>query len=412
MKELSAGSLNFHTTPMKFIWSYLGTFLFMLGGCIENSWLSTWLNTQGVDQASIATVFAAYGIIVAVTSWLSGICVDIFGPRKVIVAGFVIYALSSVLFIQFALPSHNFIAILLTYMGRGAGYPLVCYAFLVRLTVQLDKSMQGLGTSWFWVVFNLGFTIIGPVVAAHLIPQLGQIQLLWLGMAVALLGTLFLVALERNPYVLKPRQTPVLQELAAGIAIMFERPRIGLAVIVKTINGLGTFGFVVVLPLFLQQKQFTLEEWASIWGATFITNQVFNIVFGWLSDKIGYRLTIQLFGSLLTGVATLIVYWTPLIWGHNYLAQLLAMCLWGAGLAGFVSMTPLVPMMAPDRKGAANSAVNLGSGLGNFVGPALVSLLAGFGTAAVMYTMAALYLFSAVLVQFLTVPGEGQSATE
>lgn len=87
------------------------------------------------------------------------------------------------------------------------------------------------------------------------------------------------------------------------------------------------------------------------------------------------------------------------------------MCLWGAELAGFVSMTPLVPMMAPDRKGAANPAVNLGTGLGNFVGPALVSLLAGFGTAAVMYTIAALYLFSAVLVQFLTISSESQSTT-
>ena len=69
-------------------------------------------------------------------------------------------------------------------------------------------------------------------------------------------------------------------------------------------------------------------------------------------------------------------------------------------------MTPLVPMMAPDKKGAANSAVNCGSGLGNFVGPALVSVLAGFGTGVVMYTMAGLYLFSGILVQFLKVPGE------
>jgi len=95
-----------------------------------------------------------------------------------------------------------------------------------------------------------------------------------------------------------------------------------------------------------------------------------------------------------------------MIWGHNYLAFMLAMSLWGAGLAGFVPMTPLVPMMAPDKKGAANSAVNLGSGLGNFVGPAIVALLAGFGTAAVMYTMSALYFLSAIMVQFLIVPGE------
>lgn len=86
-------------------------------------------------------------------------------------------------------------------------------------------------------------------------------------------------------------------------------------------------------------------------GITFISNQVFNIIFGWMGDKIGFRRTIQIFGSILTGVATLIVYWVPMIWGHNYVAFMLAMCLWGAGLAGFVPMTPLVPMMAPDKKG-------------------------------------------------------------
>ncbi len=86
-------------------------------------------------------------------------------------------------------------------------------------------------------------------------------------------------------------------------------------------------------------------------GITFISNRVFNIIFGWMGDKIGFRRTIQIFGSILTGVATLIVYWVPMIWGHNYVAFMLAMCLWGAGLAGFVPMTPLVPMMAPDKKG-------------------------------------------------------------
>ncbi len=50
-------------------------------------------------------------------------------------------------------------------------------------------------------------------------------------------------------------------------------------------------------------------------GITFISNQVFNIIFGWMGDKIGFRRTIQIFGSILTGVATLIVYWVPMIWG-------------------------------------------------------------------------------------------------
>lgn len=240
MKEMQATlPQTFYIKPGKFIWSYLGTFLFMLGGCIENSWLSAWLNTQGFDQAHIGQIFAGYGIVVAITSWLSGVCVDVFGPKKVMVTGFIVYLLASVAFLNFALPSHDFGAILVTYMLRGVGYPLVCYSFLVRLTIQLDNHQQGIGTSLFWVVYNLGFTIIGPVVAASLIPALGHINVMWAGMGVALLGVLFMLVLERNEFILKPRTTPVFKELSAGISIMYERPRIGLAVLVKLLTVLA-----------------------------------------------------------------------------------------------------------------------------------------------------------------------------
>ncbi len=45
------------------------------------------------------------------------------------VTGFIVYLLASVAFLNFALPSHDFGAILVTYMLRGVGYPLVCYSF-------------------------------------------------------------------------------------------------------------------------------------------------------------------------------------------------------------------------------------------------------------------------------------------
>ncbi len=159
-----------------------------------------------------------------------------------------------------------------------------------------------------------------------------------------------MLVLERNEFILKPRTTPVFKELSAGISIMYERPRIGLAVIVKTINGLGTYGFVVVLPLFLLDKHFTLEEWASIWGLPLsLTRSSTLSLAGWAiklvspnhpdfwqhPDRCRYA-------DCLLGADDM---------GHNYVAFMLAMCLWGAGLAGFVPMTPLVPMMAPDKKG-------------------------------------------------------------
>lgn len=83
------------------------------------------------------------------------------------------------------------------------------------------------------------------------------------------------------------------------------------------------------------------------------------------------------------------------------------MAIYGAGLAGYVPLTALIPMMAPDQKGAGVSVVNLGSGLSNFVGPLLVTLLVGlFGAAGVLYTIAALYFVSSILTTFLKTPDE------
>lgn len=393
--------------PVEFKWGYVGTFLFMLGSCIENSWFSAYLvNNLGFSVSQAATVFSAFGIMVALGSWLSGICVEVWGAKKVMLFGLIAYLAFSIPFMLIALPSENYLYILLFYMGRGLGYPLFCYSFLVWLTMDVDVNIQGRATSYFWIFYNLGFTIVGPVFAAQLIPFIGEVSVIWLGIALSILGSIVALVLTKKKFIVKERNTSPLAELKEGILIMFKRPRIGTAVIVKTINGLGTYGFVVVLPVYLMSKGYSMKEWSTIWGATFISNQIFNVIFGYMGDKIGFRKTIQLFGGTLTGVATIVVFLVPQMFGYNYWLFFIAMCFWGAGLAGFVPMTPLVPLMAPDNKGAANSAVNFGSGLGNFVGPALVSLLVGFGTGAVMYTMAALYLLSVVLTAFLKTPDE------
>ena len=407
MKNINSSNFWYRIgVPTEFTWGYIGTFLFMLGSCIENSWFSAYLVDLGFSVSQAATIFSAFGIMVALGSWLSGICVEVWGAKKIMLIGLIAYLAFSIPFMLFALPSENYLAILLLYMGRGLGYPLFCYSFLVWLTIDVDVSIQGRATSYFWICYNLGFTIIGPVFAVQLIPFIGETAVIWVGIVLSIVGSLLALFLTKKKFIIKERDTTPLVEIKEGILIMFKRPRIGTAVIVKTINGLGTYDFVVVLPVFLINKGYSMAEWSTIWGATFISNQIFNVIFGYLGDKIGFRKTIQLFGGTLTGVATIAVYLVPQLFGYNYWLFFLAMCFWGAGLAGFVPMSPLVPLMAPDNKGAANSAVNFGSGLGNFVGPALVSFLVVFGTGAVMYTMAALYLISVILTAFLKTPDE------
>ena len=80
---------------------------------------------------------------------------------------------------------------------------------------------------------------------------------------------------------------------------------------------------------------------------------------------------------------------------------------YGATLAGYVPLSALMPSLAPENKGAAMSLLNLGAGASNWVGPAIVALcLPVIGVIGVMWTFAVLYLISAVLTLFLTLPGE------
>ncbi len=95
-----------------------------------------------------------------------------------------------------------------------------------------------------------------------------------------------------------------------------------------------------------------------------------------------------------------------MIWGHNYVAFMLQRCvLWGAGLAGFVPMTPLVPMMAPDKKGRRTRPSELWLPAWNFAGPALGPVLAGSHRRGDVYYGVGPGLFSGI-------PGAVSSARE
>ncbi|GAA3333499.1 hypothetical protein GCM10020331_097770 [Ectobacillus funiculus] len=80
---------------------------------------------------------------------------------------------------------------------------------------------------------------------------------------------------------------------------------------------------------------------------------------------------------MLCGVSIIAMYYTPQIVGHNYWVMTIVASLFGAGLAGYVPLSALMPSLAPDNKGAAMSILNLGAGLSAFVGPALVGLFIG-----------------------------------
>jgi MFS family permease len=202
-----------------------------------------------------------------------------------------------------------------------------------------------------------------------------------------------------------------MRELAKGLTIVKEEPKVLLAGIVRIINTSGQFGFPVFLPIYMAGFGISTSEWLQIWGTMFTSNIAFNLIFGFVGDKIGWRNTVVWFGGVGCAVSTLLLYYAPQFVGNNFWLILLPGILWGACLAGYVPLSALVPSLVKKDKGAAMSILNLGAGLSVFAGPAIVGLFIGsVGSAGVMWILAILYFISAVLARFITLPGNVKTA--
>ena len=190
------------------------------------------------------------------------------------------------------------------------------------------------------------------------------------------------------------------------MTIAWREPKTAIGCVVRVINTAPQFGFLVFLPIFFTETVgFSLDQWLLLLSLIFLSNIVWNLLFGIIGDRFGWRRTVALCGGVGSAITTLLLYYTPHLLGANFAMCALAGILYGATLAGYVPLSALMPSLTPENKGAAMSMLNLGAGASVWVGPALVALfLPRFGVVGVMWIFAVLYLISAVLTLFLTLP--------
>lgn len=202
-----------------------------------------------------------------------------------------------------------------------------------------------------------------------------------------------------------------MKELLKGITIMKEEPKVLLGGIVRVINTTAQFAFPVFLPMYMAEYGFSTTEWLQIWGTIFTANILFNLIFGFVGDKVGWRDTIIWFGGVGCGITTLLFYYAPQFSAGNFWVVMGAGVLWGALLAGYVPLSALMPSLVKKDKGAAVSVLNLGAGLPVFVGPAIVGLFyQAAGGEGVVWILAGLYFFGAFLTRFIALPGNAKTA--
>jgi polyol permease family len=399
--------------PMSLLWGYVGILIFMMGDGMETGWLSPYLKAQGMTIEQNATLFTAYGITVAVSAWFSGVLAEGFGPKKTMLAGLLLYLAGTTGFVGYGLAHLNFPVMIVTYALRGFGYPLFAYSFMVWIAYQSPKEKLGRAVGWFWFVFTGGLNVLGAFYSSWAIKSLGYINTLWSSVFWVLIGAFFALLLNKASFKTGSNgnnATSKARELLKGLTIVQEEPKVLIGGIVRIINTTAQFAFPVFLPMYMEKHGFDTTTWLQIWGTIFTSNIIFNLIFGFVGDRLGWRNTIMWFGGIGCAITTLALYYVPQAAPGNFTIVLAAGILWGACLAGYVPLSALVPSLVKKDKGAAIAILNLGAGLPVFVGPALVGLFfSAVGEEGLIWILAVLYFISALLTKFITLPDNAKT---
>ncbi|GAA0417111.1 MFS transporter [Agaribacter marinus] len=394
--------------PANLAWGYFGVLIFMMGDGLELAWISPFLVDEGLSVQQAAFLTTSYGVTIAIAAWLSGVLVEAFGPRKTMTTGLVLYLIGHILFVGLAIPNLHYELMIPTYALRGFGYPLFAYAFLVWITYRTPQCQLGTAVGWFWFVFTGGLSVLGAYYSSWAIKAIGHIPTMWSAVLWVCVGAFFAIIVNRDKFKLEAKNSAdnKLKELVNGITILKREPKVAIAGIVRIINQASQYAFPLFLPIYLADQGIQTTVWLNIWGTIFISNIAFNLIFGYVGDKFGWRNTVMWFGAVGCGVFTLMMFYVPQVFtGNIFLIGLIGM-LWGACLAGFVPLSALTPSLVGDGdKGAAMSILNLGAGLCVFVGPALVALFYDLiGTQGLMWLLAGLYFAGAIMTMFLKLP--------
>ncbi|SDM70844.1 polyol permease family [Fictibacillus solisalsi] len=395
-------------------WGFLGVVIFMMGDGLEQGWLSPFLVDNGVTLQQSAAIFTVYGISLAIASWFSGVCLEAFGAKRTMFLGLLFYVIGTAGFITFGFNQLNIPVMYVTYFIKGFGYPLFAYSFLTWVIYRTPQQKLSTAVGWFWIAYCLGMFVLGSWYSSYAIKEFGYLPTLWSSIFWVGLGAVFALVVNRDRFEKKkisPGDTA--KELLKGITILKTNPGVLTGGIVRIINSVGTYGFPIFLPMHMAKHGISTSVWLQIWGTIFLGNIVFNLIFGIVGDKFGWKNTVIWFGGVGCGVFTLLLYYSPVLFSGNVLLVGTIGFIWGGLLAGYVPIGAIVPTVAGKDKGAGMSILNLAAGLSAFVAPLVVSLfINSLGGEGVVWIFAVLYFASAVMTYFIKVPGQNEQTAQ
>jgi len=392
--------------PKPLLIGFIGFTFFMIGDGIELGFLASYLNEKGITTEQVALLFTLYGLTGSISAWLSGALSDGFSPYRVMWSGLIIWIVLEVAFLWFGVGQADYKAMLIFYTLRGFGYPLFAYGFLCWIAAASPSKMMGSAMGWFWFFNTLGLMTLAPLVASFSIPFLGEMNTFWLSLMLVIFGGLLALLGLKEPtgkHPLSKDNASTGKLLLKSISILWREPKAAMGAVTRMINTASFYGFMPVMPFFYtHQGGFTLPEWLHLLSLVFFSNIIGNLAAGVLGDKIGHRTTIIVMGGVLCAITTPLFYYLPLWYPGNGMLVSINGILWGIGLAGFVPLSALMPLISPAHKGAMLASLSLGAGMSMWFGPLLFTLFQShIGLEGVCLLLAALYIVSMGLTAML-----------
>ena len=405
--------------PHPLRWGFLGVLIFMTGNGVESNFIAPHMEHAMMNNGAplVPTIIAMYSLAALIGSYLSGALADLFGPRRVMLLGFVVWVVFEVLFLL-AMRADSVVAVFVTYFLRGFGFPLFAFAFLVWINAVVPRKTNGTAVGWFYVMFTGGFPTLGSLLAAGSIPTFGggpfgERVTMWLALGLVIIG--FLVVWfgvrERSGYGrLAPAGETAGEVIFSGLRLTFREPRILMGFLVRLINTAPEFGMFVFMPAVIStQLGWGQSRWLLMTSCIYAGNILLNAVFGWLGDTWGWIRTVRWFGVMGSALGLLawwyVAHWVPAGSDWGYYVTVIAGMTFGILLAGFVPLGAILPALAPEHKGAAMAMYTTAAGGATFLGTAVVAIVQPLaGNVGCVWAFVALYGCSFVMTFWLDVP--------
>lgn len=146
--------------------------------------------------------------------------------------------------------------------------------------------------------------------------MLGPLNTLWLSLGLVVAGSLVALLGLRE----KTGSRPLVRSgdkafgtLSLGLKLMARRPKVLCASVIRMLNTAPQYGSFVFFPvLFADRFNFGLSGWLLLTTIIYAANiPPFNVIFGMLGDRIGWRNTVRWFGAVFSGVSLLALYYLP-----------------------------------------------------------------------------------------------------